>query len=268
MLMIDFGGDKYEYPLTGEYKNVLAAENTIREAFQYISKQYESTDELMQKRAWKKVAFDTNTFLKNTCLSDAGLILSRKNRISKKELTEAFERMYDRYRIVDFIVKDFPVKRENPIKSKNRRDYDKTVDSVRFFFSVSGMDDKGTKQAFLLLSPLYDEMKERYSIDQDIRWAYISEGIREVLKRNNLLAKRITENGELFTKKHIRHLMNNLRKEDEHPVLIDEDEEFIITKEPTEDDSETEIPAYDFSEEEDRELKCSGGFFDKMFKKK
>ncbi len=268
MLMVDIGGDKYEYHFTGEDKNVLAADNAAREAFKYIASEYERTTDLMKKRAWKKVAFDTNTFLKTSCLADAGLILSRKSKIAQEGLTEEFQRVYERYRIVDFVIKDFPIKRENPIKANNRRDYSKTVDDVRFFFYVSGMDDKGTKNAFLLLSPLYDEMKERFSLDHDIRWAYLSEGIREVLNKNNLLAKNVTENAELFSKKHMRHLMNELRKKDEHPVLIDEDEDFQIVAGSEVDDESEELPSYDFSDEEDRALKYSGGLFDKYFKQK
>lgn len=256
-----------EFRLTGSDMSIVSAEAAIKKAFKFLEENYNNETNLVRKRAWGSIISGLKIFIKTNCLENADIILSKKITISEAGLTKKYEQIYKRYNTVEITVKSFPVKRQNPIKSNYRRDYDKKVNDVRFFFSVDGMIDKETKQAFELITPIFDEILDRYTTDKDVRWVYITEGIREVLRRNNLLATHILDNKELFTKQHIRHLMNELRKNDETPKLIDEDEDYIIEKKETEKEKEEDAPKYDYTlREVKRELKLSGGFFDKFFK--
>lgn len=267
-MTVKFLEENQDYKLTGEGPSVIAAEQLVRQTMEYIVSKYDNASDLVVKRAWKKVLVDTNIFIKTTCLEDSTLLLSRKSLFDKTRIDERFQDVLTRYHIVELVVKDFPVKRQNPIKANYRRDYDKKVDDSRFFFSVDGMTDKETKQAFEMIAPIFDEIVDRYTKDKDIRWRHIGEGLRETLKRNNFLATHILENRDFFTKQHIRHLMNEVRKDDATPEFIDESEEYIFEDSTASENSGEASPAsvYDFTVEDRKNLKWCGGYFDRLLK--
>lgn len=267
-MITNYTNEGLNYTLTGESKDINVANEIIEESYHYAIERFQEDSDPVKQKSWNYVISKLNVFIKTICLEEAERIIENRDAFSETELDRAYNAVYEKYSIIEMIVSDFPVKRENPIKAKDRRDYDKSVDSKRFFFYVSGMDDKSTKAAYELIAAIFEEMKQCFEEDNDIRWIYISEGIREVLKRNNLLAKNILKYKDLFANKHIRHLMNEIRKNDENPVFINEDD---VAPEPVKESPVEEAPVeeiqYDFTiHEEEKVLKSYNGIVDAIWK--
>lgn len=267
---IECAKNLHSYNLDGDNDSIIKVTEMLTEAFSYIDESYDKAeadtteDRPIMIKVWTGIDRGFNKRIKEVDKEMADDLLKDAAFFTKENIDAIYERVYGKLKAIDDIAKMFNVKKYNPTNAKHLMNYQRTAGDAKLIFEVSGMDDSSARRAHKILTETFNDIASHYEQDNDKRWLFIAEGLKEAMRRNNIIGIHIVNDPSMWSKEHIHEIMNQLRMSDEHPVLVSDE----VTPAPVEKEAPVETTPVTITRQEEpvRTLKSSGGFFDKFFK--